>query len=115
MGCTQSDVVHMDTTITYEDGPEQRIKMDLRFRNVHLRSEPSWSSLMSLITGFSLEEYTPWFRPGLGSIYKCSGVLNGHGGTDPHPAPTWLWPLPGGGSFILAVVCTLLVAMALDS
>jgi long-chain acyl-CoA synthetase len=33
---SEGDVVHMDTTITYEDGREQRIKMDLRFRNVHL-------------------------------------------------------------------------------
>ena len=33
---SEADVVHMDTTITYEDGREQRIKMDLRFRNVHL-------------------------------------------------------------------------------
>jgi long-chain acyl-CoA synthetase len=28
------DVVHMDTTITYEDGREQRIKTDLRIQNV---------------------------------------------------------------------------------
>ena len=28
------DTVHMDTTITYEDGREQRIKTDLRIRNV---------------------------------------------------------------------------------
>jgi len=33
---SEGDVVHMDTTITYEDGREQRIKMDLRIRNVHL-------------------------------------------------------------------------------
>jgi len=33
---SEADVVHMDTTITYEDGREQRIKMDLRVRNVHL-------------------------------------------------------------------------------
>lgn len=33
---SEADVVHMDTTITYEDGREQRIKMDLRLRNVHL-------------------------------------------------------------------------------
>ncbi|MCX5878264.1 MAG: AMP-binding protein [Deltaproteobacteria bacterium] len=33
---SEGDVVHMDTTITYEDGREQRIKMDLRVRNVHL-------------------------------------------------------------------------------
>jgi long-chain acyl-CoA synthetase len=33
---SEKDVVHMDTTITYEDGREQRIKMDLRIRNVHL-------------------------------------------------------------------------------
>jgi long-chain acyl-CoA synthetase len=33
---SEADVVHMDTTITYEDGREQRIKMDLRIRNVHL-------------------------------------------------------------------------------
>jgi len=30
-----ADVVHMDTTITYEDGREQRLKMDLHIRNVH--------------------------------------------------------------------------------
>ena len=33
---SETDVVHMDTTITYEDGREQRIKMDLHVRNVHL-------------------------------------------------------------------------------
>jgi len=33
---SEADVVHMDTTITYEDGREQRIKMDLRIRKVHL-------------------------------------------------------------------------------
>jgi len=33
---SESDVVHMDTTITYEDGREQRIRLDLRVRNVHL-------------------------------------------------------------------------------
>ena len=33
---SEADVVHMDTTITYEDGREQRIKTDLRIRNVHL-------------------------------------------------------------------------------
>ncbi len=33
---SEADVVHMDTTITYEDGREQRIKMDLRIRTVHL-------------------------------------------------------------------------------
>jgi long-chain acyl-CoA synthetase len=32
---SDADVVHMDTTITYEDGREQRIKMDLHVRNVH--------------------------------------------------------------------------------
>jgi long-chain acyl-CoA synthetase len=31
---TDADTVHMDTTITYEDGREQRIKMDLRIVNV---------------------------------------------------------------------------------
>ncbi len=29
-----TDVVHMDTTITYEDGREQRIKTDLHIRNI---------------------------------------------------------------------------------
>jgi long-chain acyl-CoA synthetase len=29
---TDNDVVHMDTTITYEDGREQRIKTDLRIQ-----------------------------------------------------------------------------------
>jgi len=33
---SETDVVHMDTTITYEDGREQRIKMDLHVRNVRL-------------------------------------------------------------------------------
>jgi long-chain acyl-CoA synthetase len=33
---SEGDVVHMDTTITYEDGREQRIRLDLRIRNVHL-------------------------------------------------------------------------------
>jgi len=33
---SEADVVHMDTTITYEDGREQRIKMDLHIRNVNL-------------------------------------------------------------------------------
>ena len=33
---SEADVVHMDTTITYEDGREQRIRLDLRVRNVHL-------------------------------------------------------------------------------
>jgi long-chain acyl-CoA synthetase len=33
---SEGDVVHMDTTITYEDGREQRIRLDLRVRNVHL-------------------------------------------------------------------------------
>jgi long-chain acyl-CoA synthetase len=33
---SEDDVVHMDTTITYEDGREQRIRLDLRIRNVHL-------------------------------------------------------------------------------
>ncbi len=33
---SEADVVHMDTTITYEDGREQRIKIDLHIRNVHL-------------------------------------------------------------------------------
>jgi len=31
---SDADVVHMDTTITYEDGREQRIKTDLRIQNV---------------------------------------------------------------------------------
>ena len=31
---TDADVVHMDTTITYEDGREQRIKTDLHFQSV---------------------------------------------------------------------------------
>jgi long-chain acyl-CoA synthetase len=30
----ETDVVHMDTTITYEDGREQRIKTDLRVQKV---------------------------------------------------------------------------------
>jgi long-chain acyl-CoA synthetase len=29
-----TDVVHMDTTITYEDGREQRIKTDLHIQKV---------------------------------------------------------------------------------
>jgi long-chain acyl-CoA synthetase len=33
---SETDVVHMDTTITYEDGREQRIRLDLRIRKVHL-------------------------------------------------------------------------------
>jgi long-chain acyl-CoA synthetase len=33
---SEADVVHMDTTITYEDGREQRIRLDLHIRNVHL-------------------------------------------------------------------------------
>ena len=33
---SEADVVHMDTTITYEDGREQRIRLDLRIRKVHL-------------------------------------------------------------------------------
>ena len=33
---SEADVVHMDTTITYEDGREQRIKTDLHVRNVRL-------------------------------------------------------------------------------
>jgi long-chain acyl-CoA synthetase len=32
---SDADLVHMDTTITYEDGREQRIKMDLHIRSVH--------------------------------------------------------------------------------
>jgi long-chain acyl-CoA synthetase len=31
---SDADAVHMDTTITYEDGREQRIKTDLRIQNV---------------------------------------------------------------------------------
>jgi long-chain acyl-CoA synthetase len=31
---TDSDTVHMDTTITYEDGREQRIKTDLKIRKI---------------------------------------------------------------------------------
>jgi long-chain acyl-CoA synthetase len=31
------DLVHMDTTITYEDGREQRIKTDLRIRSVGIK------------------------------------------------------------------------------
>jgi long-chain acyl-CoA synthetase len=31
---SDAKVVHMDTTITYEDGREQRIKTDLRIQNV---------------------------------------------------------------------------------
>jgi long-chain acyl-CoA synthetase len=30
------EVVHMDTTITYEDGREQRIKADLGIRQINL-------------------------------------------------------------------------------
>ncbi len=30
------DLVHMDTTITYEDGREQRIKTDLHIRKVNV-------------------------------------------------------------------------------
>jgi long-chain acyl-CoA synthetase len=30
------DTVHMDTTITYEDGREQRIKIDLRIQKINL-------------------------------------------------------------------------------
>jgi long-chain acyl-CoA synthetase len=33
---TDADTVHMDTTITYEDGREQRIKTDLHIQNVNL-------------------------------------------------------------------------------
>jgi long-chain acyl-CoA synthetase len=33
---SDSGVVHMDTTITYEDGREQRIKTDLRVQNVNV-------------------------------------------------------------------------------
>ncbi|MFH1488494.1 MAG: AMP-binding protein [Pseudomonadota bacterium] len=33
---SETDVVHMDTTITYEDGREQRIKLDLRIQRVNL-------------------------------------------------------------------------------
>jgi long-chain acyl-CoA synthetase len=33
---SDTDVVHMDTTITYEDGREQRIKTDLAVRNVNV-------------------------------------------------------------------------------
>jgi long-chain acyl-CoA synthetase len=31
---SESDTVHMDTTITYEDGREQRIKTDLGIRTI---------------------------------------------------------------------------------
>ena len=31
---SDTDVVHMDTTITYEDGREQRIKTDLRVQTI---------------------------------------------------------------------------------
>jgi long-chain acyl-CoA synthetase len=30
------DMVHMDTTITYEDGREQRIKTDLHIQQVNV-------------------------------------------------------------------------------
>ncbi len=33
---TEADTVHMDTTITYEDGREQRIKTDLHIQNVNV-------------------------------------------------------------------------------
>ncbi len=33
---SDTDVVHMDTTITYEDGREQRIKTDLRIQNINV-------------------------------------------------------------------------------
>lgn len=33
---TKTDVVHMDTTITYEDGREQRIKTDLRIQKINV-------------------------------------------------------------------------------
>ena len=33
---SEGDVVHMDTTITYEDGREQRIKTDLHIRKIEL-------------------------------------------------------------------------------
>jgi len=33
---SENDVVHMDTTITYEDGREQRIKTDLRIQKINL-------------------------------------------------------------------------------
>jgi long-chain acyl-CoA synthetase len=33
---SDSEVVHMDTTITYEDGRGQRIKTDLRIQNVNI-------------------------------------------------------------------------------
>jgi long-chain acyl-CoA synthetase len=32
----ESDVVHMDTTITYEDGREQRIRTDLRIQKINV-------------------------------------------------------------------------------
>jgi long-chain acyl-CoA synthetase len=33
---SEAELVHMDTTITYEDGREQRIKTDLRIQNVQI-------------------------------------------------------------------------------
>ena len=33
---SDADVVHMDTTITYEDGREQRIKTDLRIQKLNI-------------------------------------------------------------------------------
>jgi long-chain acyl-CoA synthetase len=35
---SDADVVHMDTTITYEDGREQRIKTDLRIQKLKFSS-----------------------------------------------------------------------------
>jgi long-chain acyl-CoA synthetase len=42
---SNTDKVHMDTTITYEDGREQRIKTDLHVRKLHrLKLRRLWLS-----------------------------------------------------------------------
>ena len=106
--------IHMDTTITYEDGREVKIKADMDVADV-----PQGVSLMEfflqlLITGILVGSIYALVALGWTLIYKCSGVLNlAMGELTLIGAYVCLTFYQWGIPFILALVFTLVVGFAL--
>ena len=68
--------VHMDTTITYEDGREVKIKADMRRGGCSQGGGLMEFFLQLLITGVMVGSIYALVALGWTLIYKCSGVLN---------------------------------------
>ena len=110
-----TDSVHMDTTITYEDGRVSQIKTDLHIRKyTHRGGEVMQLFLQALITGIMMGGIYALVALGWTLIYKCSGVLNLAMGEltliGAYVSLTlYLWGIP----FLLALLLTIIIGFIL--